>query len=222
LNGCNSNETHPNEKAKSPEKRLATHLALFYAYGDELFDNDDSLITHFFMVASDELRAEFVSALTPVRIPASLDVKSIEWKRLKSLWQRRYEYIKEQENGDNYRKELAAFLLWVPHIPETLNSFEELIKASAAVADQWQLLNLFEYLAKVVNNYPAFCVSLCEMSLHRGDIQYFFMARREQVKTILQAAIHSGIHDAQESAIRVINLFGERGDESYRDLLKEI
>lgn len=209
-------------EAKNTENRLASHLALLYANGNESLTKDDSLIVQFFSVASDELRGEFVKSLNPIRIPASLSSQSDEWKRLKYFWRQRYTFIQTQEKHDNYKEELAAFLLWVPHIPEPLKSFEEMIEASALVAKDWNLINLFEYLAKVANDYPAFVINLFEKSLRRTDLPYFFIAQSEVILKILNTAIHSEDQEARESAIRAINLYGERGDEGYRDLLKEI
>jgi hypothetical protein len=47
-------------------------------------------------------------------------------------------------------------------------------------------------------------------------------ALSDEIQNILETAMHSGDKGARESAVRVINLYGERGEERYRDLLNEV
>jgi hypothetical protein len=42
----------------------------------------------------------------------------------------------------------------------------------------------------------------------------------EAIRKVLKAAMGSGEEDTVSSAMRIINLFGERGDERYQSLLK--
>jgi len=204
------------------KKRLATHLAFAYAYGDEPILKEDSLIPRFIEFASDELRGDFVDTLNPIKIPSALEADSEEWVRIKSFWLQRHEEI--HKNPENHKKELAAFLLWVPHLPESLDEFYELIESSALIADDWHLGNFFEQMAKpdVVEKQISITTALFEKSLKRTDIEYYSFARREEVTTIIETAIRSDNAEVKEGAIRIINIYGERGDERYRYLLNEI
>ena len=214
----NSNE----KEIRNPEKRLAEHLAFLYANGEERLDSKVSLVSKFFEVASDKLRAEFVKTLSPSHIPPALDVHSDEWQAIKSFWLQRYEYIKNQKDLNGFKEELVAYLSWVPHIPELLEVFEKMIETSTTVAESRHLTRLFEYLAKVVSDHPTFVTNLLEKSLLRTDLPYGLLALPDKIQQILETALGSEDKGARESAIRVINLYGERGEERYRDLLNGV
>jgi hypothetical protein len=129
-------------------------------------------------------------------------------------------WIQNTGTPDDYKEELATFLLWVPHFPEPLENFYEVIEASALVSDLPYLLKLFEYLVTVVEEHTRFVMLLYEKVMQRGFPPYSRGARDEEVHMILETAIKSNDEEAKDSAIRVINNFGERGDERYRPILE--
>jgi len=59
-----------------------------------------------------------------------------------------------------------------------------------------------------------------EKLLQQERESWFLATESDEVRTILEVAMSSGDEQARSSAVSVINLFGERGDERYRDLLK--
>jgi hypothetical protein len=210
------------KELQNSEKRLAEHLAFLYANGDETYTGEDALVAKFLNVASDKLRSVFVKTLNPVRIPPAIqDVGSDEWKRIKDFWFQRHEYIQNQHAPNKFKEELTSYLFWAPNLPEPIVNFSELIQTSVAIADDWPLRKLFEHFAKdkVAEKHAAFVMSLFESAFRRKDLRLYYLGGKEEIRTILESAIYSQDQDARDSAIRVINMFGERGDESYRDLL---
>ena len=206
--------------SENSQHRIAGHFALLYSNGEETFNDENSLVKRFFAIASDDLRATFVKALSPSPAKDPIESESDEWQRLKEFLNWRYASIQDAGNPDDYKKELATFLLWVPHLPEPLENFYEIIEASVLVAEPPYLISLFEYLVKVVDEHTRFVMCLYEKNIMRGFPPYFRGARDEEVQIILETAIKSDDEESKDSAIRVINHFGERGDDRYRSLLK--
>ena len=205
------------------QSRLAGHLALLYWHGEESLDGNESLIEVFLLNSSDKLRAEFIKRLVPSKVESPMKADSPEWNRMKTLWHKRYNLIREglqSNDSKEFHNELATYLLWVPNIPEPLENYYEMIETSALIAETHFLLRLFEYLTTVVEDHTLFIISLFEKLLVRGIPPYFTIAKREDIEIILNKALTSDDSLSKESAIRVINIFGEHGDERYRDLLQ--
>lgn len=203
--------------------RLSGHLALLYKHGEESLDGVHSLVARFFEIAPDNLRGEFIKTMSPGSALSELGQDSTEWLRMKKLWFKRYAIIQKAQGYDqidSYREELATYLLWVPLLPEPLEEFYKMVESSALVAGESYLVILFEYLATVVTDHPRFVVTIYEKVLLRGFPPYFIAADRGEVESILETALQSSDQQAKDSAIRIINFFGERGDERYRSLLK--
>jgi len=203
-------------------RRLAAHLAIVYWRGVEALQGDDSLVAMFFQAASDDLRAAFILVLEDgLRTSPGLDSK--QWSRAKILWQERFLAIlhsmKTEPGVGRFVKELAAFAGWVPFIPENLAGFYNMIELSALACERWETVELLQFLSSVTRDHLVFVVCLLEKLVQREEWPRFLASKAEMVRSILELAITSGDAEAKSCAVRVINLFGMRGDERYRDLL---
>lgn len=153
-------------------------------------------------------------------------LSSEEWFRVKELWEARIQTINEivVQGGEliAHLNELKAFTRWVLFIPEDLRNFYPLIKISALAADDGDVNELIEFLASFNDEHAPFTVSLLEALLEQSHRGSWFLRDRhsaEYVQKMLETAMDSGDEQTKASAARVINLFGKRGDERYRDLL---
>jgi len=215
------NDQHPAEGIRDSSPRLAGHLAMLYGHGEESLDSKESLVAKFLEVASDDLVAWFVQMLSPGRAQEPFNAGSDDWQRRKKFWHQRYAFIQSGENIQNHSRELSAYLWWVPHIPDPLVSYYEMIEVSALVAEDHQLINLFKDLVQNISDNLRFVVILYEKIYQAKGSRYLWFADRDEVQIILETAMRSNDPVAKQSAIRTINIYGERGDERYRPLLDE-
>ncbi len=207
--------------------RLARHLAALYWRGIGTLENDGSLTVLFFDSAPDELRATFIGGVGVALGEVKPGANSAEWLRARTLWETRFRTIAKEilEQGElptEYIAELSAFIRWVPFIPENVEDFYSMIRIAALVSDEGDVNELIEFLSSVAVNHAPFAVSLLEELLTHGNRGPWFLRAGHivgHVRNILDAAIKSGDDKAKSCAVRVINLFGERGDERNRDLL---
>lgn len=204
--------------------RLARHLALVYWHGIETLEGDDSLTPLFFDSAPDEIRAEFVAGLGAALREVKPSADSEEWLRVRALWEARVrtvgEIVEREGHLTGFIKELGAFTDWVPFIPEDFENFYPMIEVSALASENGAAIRLLEFLSSVAEDHAAFVVSLLEKLLQQERAAWFLATESDEVRTILEVAMSSGDEQARSCAVRVINLFGERGDERYRGLLK--
>jgi len=108
----------------------------------------------------------------------------------------------------------------VPLIPEDLGNFYRMIELSGLVSENWAAIRLLEFLSSVAGDHAPFVSALLEKLLRQEREPWFLATESDTVRTILEVAMSSGDEHARSCAVRVINLFGERGDERYRGLLK--
>ena len=204
--------------------RLARHLAALYWRGVETLEGDDSLIPLFFNSAPDEIRAGFVVGLTAALREIKPSADSEEWRRAKALWEARFRAIGEiaEREGQltGFVRELSAYTGWVPYIPEDLGNFYSMIEVSGLVSEDPDAIKLLKFLSPVAGDHASFVVSLLEKLMRQERGPWFLIHEADTIRTILEAAVSSNDEQARSCAVRVINLFGERGDERYRDLLR--
>ena len=206
--------------------RLAQHLVALYWRGIETLENDDSLTALFFDSAPDELRAQFIGDLGVALREVKLDVDSEEWLHTRTLWETRFRTIAETAEREGQLTEclmeLSAFTRWVPFIPGDLEDFYPMIRVAALASDEGDVNELIEFLASVAVDHAPFAASLLEELLKQGNRGPWFLKggrTARHVRNILEAAMSSHDDQTKSCAVRVVNLFGERGDERYRDLL---
>jgi hypothetical protein len=204
--------------------RLARHLAALYWRGVETLEDGDPLILLFFDSAPDEMRAGFVIGLEAGLREVKPSANSEEWLRARALWETRVRAIEESTGKKGqlagFTKELAAFTGWVPFIPEDLGDFYRLIELAALASENGDTIRLLEFLSKVAEDHTPFVVAVLEKLLGQERGPWFWTAEHGTIRTVLEAAIRSSDEETKSCAVRIINLFGERGDERYRALLK--
>ncbi len=205
--------------------RLARHLAAIYWRGIETLQDSHSLVPLFFNSAPDEVRAGFVIGLGVALREVKPVTDSEEWLRAKVLWEARSRTIEEatewkEEQLASFAQELAAFVDWIPFIPENLGNFYSLIESSVIVSGKGRSGELIRFLSSVAADHASFVVSLLEKLVQKEQDRWFLIHEGNAVRAMLEAAMTSDDEQAKLCAVRVINLFGQLGNERYRDLLK--
>lgn len=227
---------------RSTNHALAGHIAIAYrmgyeeleassgeaAFGVAYVQGGQSLLSAFLDEASDELRAVLTRALGGA-LGVEEAVPAEQWTRLRTYWEARTQFASRAPGKYEMDKELSAFASWVDGVPEQLNALAPLLRCAlehlTTGHDAHQLL---DYLAKQSDNHPKLAADMLGLLLARQaaldsgpDVdRIYLIGAEQQIWDILQNAM-AGDATAQQSAISVINLLGERGDYRYRDLLTE-
>jgi hypothetical protein len=130
------------------------------------------------------------------------------------------EAFQQTEGLEGFVRELAAFVKWVPFVPESLNGLYPRIELSARLAENPDVVELVKFLSETVDQNVTIAVTLLEELLDQDRDPWFWMPQHSEIHKILSTAMASAIEEVRSTAVRVINLLGERGDERYRELLK--
>lgn len=205
--------------------RLARHFAALYWRGVEALETEESLLPVFFDVAPDQLRATFVRGIEAGLESVKPDADSEEWQRAKALWIARVQAMTEaaekKGNLERFLQEVGAYTGWVPYVPS--GEFEDLfplIEVSVRFCDSHQVHEVIEFLPSTLDEHARLAMRLLEGIVEQSAERWFMASEHEAVRSILEAAMGSGDEEVVGSAVRVINRFGERGDERYRLLLE--
>ncbi|HUW94207.1 MAG TPA: hypothetical protein VMW58_00320 [Anaerolineae bacterium] len=226
---------------RSTAHALAQHIALSYRMGYEDLepppdstrtappdgDSRASLLNAFLELASDELRAAFVRGLGS-SLGVEDDLQPEHWSRMRNYWEARTESVPYAPSGYEMDKELSAFVSWLQGVPEGLDALGPLLRVSIErLATGHDAHELLEYLSDQSQSHPRLATELLrllldrEAALARGpDVNRIYLIGAEQyMRTILENAMGAD-NAARESAVSLINLLGERGDYTYRQLLQ--
>jgi hypothetical protein len=220
---------------------LVQHIALSYRMGHEGLDlrteparsatlraePKPSLLKLFLEVSSDELRAAFVRGLGS-SLAAETGVPPEHWSRMRSYWEARTRVPYHIPRGYEMEQEMSAFVSWVRGVPEDLHSLAPLLRPSIEhLATGHDAHDLLAYLSGQSVRYPLLATKMLrllldrEAALARGpDVNRIYLIGAEQhIWKILENAMAAD-RAARQSAISVINMLGERGDYTYRELLR--
>jgi hypothetical protein len=220
---------------------LAQHIALSYRMGYEKLEpptygtlaqlgdggSKPSLLRAFLQVASDELRAAFVRGLGS-SLGLEDDVPPEHWNRMRDFWQTRTQALPNAPSGYGMDQELSAFVSWVRGVPEDLDILAPLLRVSTEhLVTGHDARDLLAYLSDQSRSHPLHAVRMLRVLLDREAVlargpdpdKIYLIGAEQHIWTILENAM--GAEDAaRELAVSLINLLGERGDYTYRQLLK--
>lgn len=210
------------DKPKSTQQagdNVTNHILSLYLRGVEPLEGDDSLIELFFASAPASLRRHAVWFLWRVLDDDKPTAESELWGRLRKVWESRAAVAARSGDVEEFSTELSAFAWWLRCIPEDLPALYDLVECTVRfLGDDLHTRDVLEYLTNQAPQYPAFACRLLALAVEgASDIWQF--RRNEQVRQVLQAGICSGEMEAKQIAREVVDLIGERGDYSYRDLL---
>ena len=205
----------PKVKGDETDNRLDEHLMIGYWRGD--LDLTDSLLKQFYKNAPDTVRAHAVWFLWRSIEEAKLQKTSPEWKRLKLMWHQRLNDITEKRTD-----EISRFADWLSSAPEDINGLYDLIKATIPHLTRGSDVGyLVGYLkANLGANIELVADLLFEtVKENTEDIKY--RIHDQDIIQILTAAIQSDSVKARDSANKIINMFGERGNHAFKGILSK-
>lgn len=208
---------------QEPPASLAGHLMVAYLWGlEEIVGKKNYLLPIFFSKASDSIRAHAIWFLGQVLENDRFKGSSKEWRRMKKLWRARTKASKKGKG--HFAEELSNFAWWLRAVPEGLVTLHSLIEAIIPHFGQgWPWSEVLRFLSKETDSSPGFAMRLLYKLLKQHPkikAHQIFQVQRDQIRSILSAAIRSDEENAQVVAEKAINVLGEQGYYEYRELLK--
>ena len=136
----------------------AAHIASIYLFGEESFEDDESIIYNFYNVASQSDAAELASVFS-----SSIGNNQVEeqWNKIRELWEWRLSTANPDTDG--YENEIWNFLSCVRNSTgSTLDQEKDLIARSLPfITDQtYHWREVEEWFAEQSDSYPNVAVSL--------------------------------------------------------------
>jgi hypothetical protein len=194
----------------SPTKKLAEHVVVLYARG--VVTGNDPLFAQAVVAVPSDLRGHVVwfanNLLKSGEGWATRDVV----ERFQALWD---EHLSVRED-----QELRAFgwfalsdAIPAPWFLERLIAVLERVKAVSG--EHWVL----ERLAVTANEHPLLSIRALRLMLQASTDGSGPYAWRDEITTILQAAVSSPDETAQQMAADAVNALGRMGFKEYRSIL---
>lgn len=215
------NDTSTKSRRERPDEKVAEHLLIAYINDLEELEGSDGLLTNFYNRAPDNVRGHAVWFLWRVLEKEKPGKEAELWIKIRRLWETRIAAALETETPRDMREELSSFAWILKDAPENLDELFFLVEAIVPYLEVGTYGRHFlEYLAEQAKQFPAKAsLLLLRMAIEVPDNMYL-ISREEPVRQILEAANRSTEREARENVHKIVNLFGERGDYRYRDLLR--
>lgn len=195
------------------EDRLAEHLMIAYWRQKAEFTDEKGVLKIFFQKASPVLRGHAISLLGKAIKDVKPTKDSVEWRRLRALWEDRVKKAKDHE--------LANFVRWLQYCPEAIGDIVDLIKPIIPYLHMgYQEEDLVEYLDSRIEIDTISSLTLL-MELFKVKASLINMHfRLDLIRAILVKA--RGKKDVLGVATLVnqaVNRLGEMGYYEFKDLL---
>jgi hypothetical protein len=202
------------------ERNLVAHLTSFFWRGRLNWDDKNGLLNRFFQKASVGLRAYFFEVIGRSLSSPKLKEEDHEHllERLRKLLAERINTIKE--NGKE-ESELEPFGWWF-----IANQFDPgwqmenllaILHLTYKISPDWLVV---ECLSKEVETKPVQSVEALGRIILGDKEGWAIFGWEQHARELLKKALQSDDARARESAVRVINLIGSRGQYGFRDLLR--
>jgi hypothetical protein len=204
-------------------EKMATHILKAYLLDMVKLDSEDGLIPLYYRKADDETRSHGNLWLSQVLDTQRPSAKDMIWQKIWSLWQWRIAEAASSDNRSNYTKEIPSFSRLLKNAPLDLSELHPVIEQTLEFKIHgFEAHEIIKYLGNNAENYPDLAVVILNQILLSNQELYFLDDGKEAVEKILAVAIGGTDSNSKEKAIELINLFGERGDYSWRPLLNRL
>ena len=202
-----------------PDEKVAEHLMIAYINDLEKLEDPDGLLIHFYRCAPDHVREHAVWSLWRVLQEQKPGKEAGLWLKIRRLWETRIAATLEVDASYEMREELSSYA-WL--LKETHENLDELYALLEPIVPYLEVgthgRHFLEYLAEQAKLFPT-KASLLLLRMAREVPDNIYLSREEPVRQILEAANRSVEGEAKENVRKIVNLFGERGDYRYKDLL---
>lgn len=202
-----------------PDEKVAEHLMIAYINDLEKIEDSEGLLIHLYRHAPAQVREHAVWFLWRVLQEQKPDKSDDLWLKMRRLWETRIAAALEADASYEMREELSSYAWLLKDTPENLDELYALLEPIVPYLEVGiQGRHFLEYLAEQAEVFPT-KASLLLLKMVREVPNSIYLSREELVRQILEAANRSVEAEAKENVHRIVNLFGERGDYRYRDLL---
>ncbi len=194
---------------------LAEHLMILYLRGD--LKISDRILVNFFANANDETKAHAVWYLWRFMKEKKPADNSDYWQRLKIYWLARLD--KPSLGGKS--KEISTFAYWLSSAPENVGELKDLIsKTLPFIQLGGEIRHIVEYLLTQADTNLKVVSELLLSLVSISFDEFRYATSNRELREILLKMLSSKSPYIRSMGHKVINIFGERGDSSFRDLIK--
>ncbi len=206
-------------RRERPDEKVAEHLIIAYINDLQKLEDPDELLIQFYRRAPDHVREHAVWFLWRILQEEKLGKEAGLWLKIRRLWETRIAATLEVDASYEMREELSSYAWLLKDTPENLDELYALLEPIVPYLEvDTHGRHFLEYLAEQAKLFPT-KASLLLLKMAREVPDNIYLSREEPVRQILEAANRSIEGEAKENVRKIVNLFGERGDYRYRDLL---
>jgi hypothetical protein len=201
------------------DEKMATHILKAYLLDMIKLDSEDGLLPLYYQKADDETRSHgnfWLSQVLDAQKPSSQDAT---WQKIWNLWQWRLQEATASNEKSNYSKEISSFSRLMKNVPLELSELYPIIEQTLEFkTDGFEIEEILKYLGKNCEKHPRFAILILHKVILSNQQLYLLEdAKKGTEKTLISAM--GADDDSKAKAIEIINVFGERGDYSWRPLL---
>ncbi len=201
------------------DEQMATHILKAYLLDMIKLDSKDGLLSLYYQQANDEIRSHGNFWLSKVLESQQPSAEAVIWEKIWNLWQWRIEEAVQSNNRDNYSKEIANFSRFMKHCPLDLKELDSVIEQTLTFKlNGFEAGEIIDYLSKNSEIFPNLAVSNLQKIILSSQEFYTLEDTKKGIEQILTSAMNAD-NVSKAQAIEIINVFGERGDYSWRRLL---
>jgi len=211
--------TSTKPRRERPDERLAEHLMIAYINNLEKMEDPEGLLVLFYRYAPDHVREHAIWFLWRDLEKQKPGKGADLWLKMRHLWEIRVAVALEADASYEMREELSSYAWWLKDAPENLSELYDLLEPIVPYLEVGtQGRHVLEYLSKQSGAFP---VRASRLLLHMAKEvpDNIYLSREEPVRQILETALRSTDAEAKTIVYEIVNLFGERGDYRYKDLL---
>ncbi len=201
------------------QRRLAKHLCVAYLWGKERLDAQDSLIKFYLDNANSAQMQESIGFLWGLY----KDKQFIPGHREKVLnfWKYRYRKVIKKTNVEEYKKEISDYIKLCVFVDEINDEIYEILKFSikyAAEAD-YNITEAIEFFKRNSAKYPKQIAELFSIMIDNCQVMTGY--EKEDIREIFVNLYEAKDPEIKKLADRIINKYGEKGIEDFRDLYEK-
>ena len=210
------------DKKQSPDRsseKMATHILKVYLLDMIKLDSDDGLMHLYYQNADDETRSHGAFWLSQVLDSQKPSTQDALWQKIWILWQSRIKTASASNDKNKYSKEMSSFCRLFKNTPLDLSYLYSLIQQTLEFnINGFEVGEVINYLGNNSEKYAGLAISCLYKIVLAGQNLFLVEIAQNGIRQILTSAMSAG-DDLSEKAIEIINIFGERGDYSWRSLL---
>lgn len=204
------------------DEKMATHILKAYLLEMINLDSEDGLLPLYYQKVDDETRSHgnfWLSQVLDAQKPSAQDAT---WQKIWNLWQWRLQEAIASDEKSNYSKEISSFSRLMKNVPLELPELYPIIKQTLEFkTDGFEIEEIIKYLGKNCEKYPRFAVLILHKVILSNQQLYLLEAAKKGTEKTLISAMGAD-DDSKAKAKEIINVFGERGDYSWRPLLDRL